>query len=64
MPGTARKGRRTTRNGIMEPFDKLVDQLDRELDPEKHTGLIRQAEAIMEQGPPLLAVAWERVNDG
>jgi ABC-type transport system substrate-binding protein len=46
------------------PFDTLVDQIDRELDPEKRTGLIRQAEALMEQDPPLLPVAWERVNDG
>jgi peptide/nickel transport system substrate-binding protein len=25
---------------------------------------VRQAEDIMEQDPPLLPVAWERVNDG
>ena len=47
-----------------EPFDNLVDQIDHELDQEKRTGLIRQAEALMEQDPPLLPVAWERVNDG
>src|SRR5215471_2282010 len=47
-----------------ESFDKLVDQIDHELDQEKRTGLIRQAENLMEQDPPLLPVAWERVNDG
>jgi ABC-type oligopeptide transport system substrate-binding subunit len=47
-----------------EPFDKLVDQIDHELDQEKRQGLMRQAETLMEQDPPLLPVAWERVNDG
>ena len=30
---------------------------------EKRQDLIRQAEAIMEQDPPLLPVAWEKIND-
>ena len=38
--------------------------MDRELDPAKRQALVRQAEGIMEQDPPLLPVAWERVNDG
>jgi peptide/nickel transport system substrate-binding protein len=25
--------------------------------------LIRQAEAVMEEDPPLLPVAWEKIND-
>jgi peptide/nickel transport system substrate-binding protein len=47
-----------------EPFDALVKQIDHELDPVKRQALIRQTEDIMEQDPPLLPVAWERVNDG
>ena len=46
-----------------EPFDKLVDQIDHELDPARRKALIRQAEAIMEQDPPVLPVAWEKMND-
>ncbi len=46
-----------------EPFDKLVDQIDHELDIAKRKALIRQAEAIMEQDPPVLPVAWEKMND-
>ena len=45
-------------------FDALVKQIDRELDTAKRKALVRQAEDIMEQDPPLLPVAWERVNDG
>jgi hypothetical protein len=29
----------------------------------KRLGLIRQAEAIMEDDPPFLPVAWENIND-
>jgi peptide/nickel transport system substrate-binding protein len=47
-----------------EAFDALVKQMDRELDTAKRQALVRQAEDIMEQDPPLLPVAWERVNDG
>jgi peptide/nickel transport system substrate-binding protein len=47
-----------------EAFDALVKQMDRELDTAKRKALVRQAEDIMEQDPPLLPVAWERVNDG
>jgi ABC-type oligopeptide transport system substrate-binding subunit len=47
-----------------EAFDALVKQMDHELDATKRKALIRQAEDIMEQDPPLLPVAWERVNDG
>jgi len=47
-----------------EAFDALVKQIDRELDTAKRKALVRQAEDIMEQDPPLLPVAWERVIDG
>lgn len=46
-----------------ERFEALVDTMDRELDETKRKDLIRQADAIMEQDPPLLPVSWERIND-
>jgi peptide/nickel transport system substrate-binding protein len=46
-----------------EKFDALVPEIDREVDPAKRLALIRQAEAIMEQDPPVLPVAWEQIND-
>jgi ABC-type oligopeptide transport system substrate-binding subunit len=44
-------------------FEELLGQIDRELDDIKRKALIRQAEDIMEQDPPLLPVAYERMND-
>jgi peptide/nickel transport system substrate-binding protein len=44
-------------------FDKLLDQIDTEVDPGKRLALIRQTEAIMEQDPPVLPIAWEKIND-
>ena len=44
-------------------FQALSASIDREVDPAKRLALIRQAEAILEQAPPLLPVAWERIND-
>ena len=46
-----------------EKFDALVDQIDREVDPAKRHELVRQTEEIMEQDPPVLPVAWEKIND-
>ena len=46
-----------------EKFNALTDQIDREVDPEKRLALVRQAEQIMEQNPPVLPVAWEQIND-
>jgi ABC-type transport system substrate-binding protein len=46
-----------------EAFDKLVDQIDVEVDPGKRLALIRQAEDVMEQDPPLVPVAWENILD-
>ena len=37
-----------------EEFQALLPQIDREVDPAKRQALVRQAEAIMEQDPPLL----------
>jgi peptide/nickel transport system substrate-binding protein len=45
-------------------FQTLLPQIDREIDDAKRLALIRQGEAILEQDPPLLPVAWEKVNDG
>jgi len=44
-------------------FQALSARIDREVDPTKRLELVRQAEAIVEEDPPLLPVAWERVND-
>jgi len=44
-------------------FQSLSAQIDREVDVEKRHELVRQSEAIMEQNPPLLPVAWEKIND-
>jgi ABC-type transport system substrate-binding protein len=46
-----------------ETFEALVQQMNHELDPAKRKTMIRQAEAIMEQDPPLLPIAWEKMND-
>jgi peptide/nickel transport system substrate-binding protein len=44
-------------------FDKLLDQIDTEGDAGKRLALIRRAEDIMEQDPPLVPVAWENIFD-
>jgi ABC-type transport system substrate-binding protein len=44
-------------------FQALTAQIDGELDSEKRQELIRKAEAIMETDPPLLPVAWEKINE-
>jgi ABC-type transport system substrate-binding protein len=45
-------------------FEELLPRINRELDESKRKDLILQAEAVMEQDPPLLPVAWERFHDG
>jgi len=45
-------------------FQALLPQIAQELDAGKRQALIRQAEEIMEQDPPLLPVSWERLYDG
>jgi len=44
-------------------FQDLMPQIDRETDAAKRLALIRQAEMIMEQDPPLLPISWEKIND-
>ena len=46
-----------------QEFQALSAEIDREIDAEKRQELIHQAEAIMEQDPPLLPVAWERIHE-
>ena len=46
-----------------QEFQALSTQIDREIDAEKRQDLIRRAEATMEQDPPLLPVAWERIHE-
>jgi peptide/nickel transport system substrate-binding protein len=46
-----------------EKFNALLPMIDMEVDPAKRLALVREAEAIMEQDPPLLPVAWEKIND-
>jgi peptide/nickel transport system substrate-binding protein len=45
-------------------FDALAQQIDRETDETTRTALVRQAELVMEQDPPLLPVSWEKIYDG
>jgi len=46
-----------------EQFHALVRQIDRELDESKRKTMIRQAELILEQDPPLIPVAYEQIYD-
>jgi ABC-type transport system substrate-binding protein len=45
-------------------FTAQVEIIDSEVDPVKRQAAITRAEMIMEQDPPLLPVAWEKINDG
>jgi peptide/nickel transport system substrate-binding protein len=45
-------------------FDALAQQIDRETDETTRKALVRQAELVMEQDPPLLPVSWEKIYDG
>jgi len=44
-------------------LDKLIDQIDVEVDAARRLALIRRAEDVMEQDPPLLPIAWEYILD-
>jgi peptide/nickel transport system substrate-binding protein len=44
-------------------FAALLDQIDSEVDAGRRQALIRQAEDMMEQDPPLVPVAWENIID-
>lgn len=46
-----------------QKFDALLPQIDTEVDAGKRLALIREAEKIMEQDPPVLPVSWEKIND-
>jgi peptide/nickel transport system substrate-binding protein len=46
-----------------DKFEALLPQVDNEVEPAKRMALIREAETIMEQDPPVLPVAWEQIND-
>ncbi len=45
-------------------FQELLPAIDRELDLNKRKALVKKAEMIFEQDPPLLPVSWEKINDG
>jgi peptide/nickel transport system substrate-binding protein len=44
-------------------FEEVLSQINRETDEPKRKALIRRADDIMEQDPPLLPVAYEKMND-
>jgi len=44
-------------------FQALTAQIDRESDNKKRLALIRKAEMVMENDPPLVPMAWEKIND-
>ncbi len=44
-------------------FATLMLQIARGDDPAKRLALIRQAEMIMEEDPPLPPICWEKIND-
>jgi peptide/nickel transport system substrate-binding protein len=46
-----------------DAFNALLPKIDTEVDAAKRLALIREAEKIMEQDPPVLPVSWEKIND-
>src|SRR5216110_813214 len=44
-------------------FHDLARQIEREVDESRRRTLVRQAEAILEQDPPLLPVSYEKIYD-
>jgi ABC-type transport system substrate-binding protein len=46
-----------------EKFNALLPKIDSEVDPAKRLAVIRDAEMIMEQDPPVLPICWEKIND-
>ena len=47
-----------------DEFEAMLNEIDRELDPDKRLQLIREAELLMEREVPLAPVAWEEITDG
>jgi peptide/nickel transport system substrate-binding protein len=45
-------------------FHELARQIERELDEGKRKAMVRQAELMLEQDPPLLPVSYEKIYDG
>ncbi len=45
-------------------FNELLGKIDSEVNAAERQKLIRKAEMIMEENPPLLPVSWEKINDG
>jgi peptide/nickel transport system substrate-binding protein len=48
---------------VNEKFNALLPTIDSEVDPAKRLAVIREAEMIMEQDPPVLPICWEKIND-
>lgn len=48
---------------VNEPFHALAAQIEKELDVKKRTAMVRQAEAMLENDPPLIPVAYEQIYD-
>jgi ABC-type transport system substrate-binding protein len=48
---------------VNEPFHTLAAQIEKELDVKKRTAMVRQAEAMLENDPPLIPVAYEQIYD-
>lgn len=60
----AKGGPQNYSNWEHEGFEELLKVIDSEVDPVKRQAAITAAEMIMEENPPLLPVAWEKINDG
>jgi peptide/nickel transport system substrate-binding protein len=45
------------------PFHDLANQIERELDDNKRRTMVRKAEDMLEQDPPLIPVAYEQIYD-
>ena len=60
----AKGGPQNYSNWENDEFMELVKIIDSEVDPVKRQTAITKAEMVMEQNPPLLPVAWEKINDG
>src|SRR4029450_11110370 len=46
------------------PFHDLANQIERELDDNKRRAMVRKAEDMLEQDPPLIPVSCEQIYDG
>jgi ABC-type transport system substrate-binding protein len=44
-------------------FNELLPKIDSEVDATKRLALIREAEVILEQDPPVFPICWEKIND-